>query len=315
MKTALLYLATVLIWGTTWFAIEFQIGEVPALVSLFFRFALAALLMWGFCWVRGINLRLSRINHCFVFLLALFNFSFNYLVLYWAQLYLTSAMASIAFSTLLLMNIINTRLFFGKPIALRVIVGSIAGVGGIIALFWHDIRSLDFSSEAIIGLSLALGGTLLASLGNMISVRNSANQVTVIQGNAWGMLYGTIVLLLAAVVTDTPWVISTQFSYWGSLVYLSLFGTVIAFACYFLLFNEIGSEKASYVIVLFPFVAVIFSTLYENFQWYTSTLIGFSLVILGNFIVLTPFERLIKWRQSMLDKLEQSNDGLDKSTR
>ncbi|WMS85861.1 DMT family transporter [Pleionea litopenaei] len=295
MKNVLLYATTVIIWGTTWFAIEFQIGVVPAEFSLFLRFALAAAVMWGFCWWRGIALKLSKANHLFVALLALFNFSFNYLVLYWAQQYLTSAMASIAFSTLLLMNIINTRIFFGKPIAQRVIVGAMLGVGGIVALFWHDIQALDLSSEAIIGLSLALCGTLLASLGNMISVRNSAKGVSVIQGNAWGMLYGTLVLAVYMLVAGTPIIWSNATSYWLSLFYLSVFGTVIAFACYFILFNEIGSEKASYVIVLFPFVAVIFSTLYEGFQWYPSTLLGFGLVILGNVIVLTPVERIKQW--------------------
>ena len=49
-------------------------------------------------------------------------------------------------------------------------------------------------------------------------------------------------------------------SYWLSLLYLSTFGTVIAFACYFVLLKNIGPEKASYVIVLFPLVAVVLST-------------------------------------------------------
>jgi len=167
--------------------------------------------------------------------------------------------------------------------------------GVLIVVFWHDIQALDLSSEAIIGLSLALCGTLLASLGNMISVRNSAKGVSVIQGNAWGMLYGTLVLAVYMLVAGTPIIWSNATSYWLSLFYLSVFGTVIAFACYFILFNEIGSEKASYVIVLFPFVAVIFSTLYEGFQWYPSTLLGFGLVILGNVIVLTPVERIKQW--------------------
>ena len=112
MRSALLYTLTVLIWGSTWLAIEFQLGDVAPEVSLVYRFALAAILMWGYCLFCSLSMRFPLADHAFFIVLALFNFGLNYLILYKAQQYLTSAMASIAFSTLLLMNIINTRLFF-----------------------------------------------------------------------------------------------------------------------------------------------------------------------------------------------------------
>ena len=294
MKNSLLYISTVVIWGTTWFAIEFQLGEVAVEVSLVYRFALAAACMWLFCVWRKIPMTLSIKNHGFILMLAMFNFSFNYVVLYWSQQYLTSAMASIAFSTLLIMNIINTFIFFGQPIAKRVIIGALCGIAGIAALFWFDLKDFDFKSSAMIGLLLALGGTLLASFGNMISVRNGRQGVTVIQGNAWGMLYGTIILICFALLNDSEFTISSDLGYWISLIYLAVFGTVIAFACYFILFNNIGAEKASYVIVLFPFVAVIISTMYEGFIWHTSTVLGFILVVIGNALVLTPTKLMKK---------------------
>ncbi|NVJ60715.1 MAG: EamA family transporter [Gammaproteobacteria bacterium] len=288
MKNTLLYISTVLIWGTTWFAIEFQLGEVAVEVSLLYRFTIAAACMWAFCLWRKVPMKLSLKNHSFILMLAFFNFSFNYMVLYWSQEYLTSAMASIAFSTLLIMNIINTFIFFGKPIAGRVIAGAMCGIAGIMALFWFDLKDFDFQSASMVGLLLALGGTLLASFGNMISVRNGKNGVSVLQGNAWGMLYGSITLGIFALINGSEFTFSSAPSYWISLIYLAVFGTVIAFACYFILFNNIGAEKASYVIVLFPFIAVAISTVYESFIWHTSTVVGFVLVVVGNALVLTP---------------------------
>ena len=120
MKNSFLYIITVLIWGSTWFAIEFQLGDVAVEVSLFYRFGLAALIMWGYCLTKKIPLTFSLKNHGYIILLGVGNFSANYAILYYAQNYLTSAMTSIAFSTLLLMNIVNTRIFFGKPIAFRI---------------------------------------------------------------------------------------------------------------------------------------------------------------------------------------------------
>jgi drug/metabolite transporter (DMT)-like permease len=244
---------------------------------------------------KGMNMRFSMTDHAFFMVLALCNFGLNYLILYWAQNYLTSAMSSIAFSTLLLMNIVNTRLFFGRRIANRIYIGALLGVVGLVALFWPDIKDLDFSSDAMLGLGLALGGTFLASLGNMASVRNSSNHVGVMQGNAWGMLYGTLALVGVVLLSDAQFTFSTEPSYVISLLYLSLFGTVIAFACYFLLLRDIGPEKASYSIVLFPIVAVILSTIFEGFLWHANTVFGFVMVLAGNAIVLTPVAKIRNW--------------------
>ena len=297
MRSAVLYLMTVLIWGSTWLAIEFQIGVVAAEVSLVYRFAIAAILMWVFCLWHGLDMRLSRAHHIFVVVLAACNFGFNYLFLYWAQAYLSSAMTSIAFSTLLIFNIVNTRLFFGKPIAPRIYIGAMFGIVGIGALFWADLREFDLSTGAFLGLGLALIGTFLASLGNMISVRNSNKKIGVMQGNAWGMLIGSVLLFFYSLVAGTPFTIDWSVGYITSLMYLSLFGTMIAFACYFALLKEIGPEKASYAIVLFPVVAVVLSTFFEGFVWQPNTVIGFVLVLMGNAIVLTPMQKIVTWLQ------------------
>lgn len=295
MRSTLLYVITVLIWGSTWLAIEFQIGVVAPEVSLVYRFAIAALLMWGFCLWRGLDMRINSANHVFLVILAACNFGFNYLILYWAQEFLTSAMTSIAFSTLLMFNIINTRLFFGKPIASRIYIGAIIGIVGIGALFWFDLRAFDLSGDSVSGLGLALAGTFVASIGNMVSVRNSNKGIGVMQGNAWGMMFGSILLIAYTLISGASFTVDWSLGYISSLLYLSVFGTVIAFACYFALLKDIGPEKASYSIVLFPVVAVVLSTLFEGFEWHTNTVIGFVLVLIGNAIVLTPMKRIRLW--------------------
>lgn len=292
MRSTVLYVLTVLIWGSTWLAIEYQLGVVAPEVSLVYRFSIAALLMWAYCLTKKLPMQFSIKNHLFFMLLASCNFGFNYLILYWAQGYLTSAMTSIAFSTLLIMNIINTRIFFGKPIAPRIFFGAILGLAGIVGLFWQDVKTLDFASEAIIGLGLSLGGTLMASLGNMTSVRNSINNIGIMQGNAWGMLYGGLFLFFFASINGSDFNLDYRLPYIASLLYLSVFGTVIAFACYFILLKDIGPEKASYSVVLFPVVAVTLSMIFEGFVWHSNTVIGFVLVLMGNVIVLTPIEKI-----------------------
>jgi drug/metabolite transporter (DMT)-like permease len=292
MRSIILYVVTVLIWGSTWLAIEFQLGVVAPEVSLVYRFTIAAVVMWAYCWWHQFDMKFAFRDHFFFVALASCNFGFNYLILYWAQAYLSSAMTSIAFSTLLIMNIINTRLWFGRPISGRIYIGATFGLIGIIALFWLDIKSLDWSSDAMLGLGLALGGTVVASFGNMSSLRNSLRQIGVMQGNAWGMFYGSVLLMMVVFFTGAEFNFDYALPYVVSLLYLSAFGTVIAFACYFVLLKDIGPEKASYSTVMFPVVAVALSMAFEDFVWQENTVLGFVLVLFGNIIVLTPAKKM-----------------------
>ena len=291
MKNAILYLSTVLIWGSTWLAIEFQLGHATVYASVFYRFAIAAALMWLACIIFRVPTLLTIKDHAFVGLMALFNFSLNYVLIYQSQEYLTSAMTCIVFSTMLLMNIINTRLFFGDHIDPKVYIGALFGLIGLVVLFWNELSwggGEDSRVHSWLGLGFGLAAALTASLGNMVSVRNSRAGVSVFAANAWGMLYGTLALGLIIVVNGTGFSFSTEPSYVGSLLYLAILGTVVAFATYYVLLNNMGPEKASYAIVLFPIVAVALSSVFEDFVCTSNTFAGFILVLAGNAIILAP---------------------------
>ncbi|MCH2189503.1 MAG: DMT family transporter [Gammaproteobacteria bacterium] len=295
MKNVILYLSTVLIWGSTWLAIEFQLGHATVYVSVFYRFAIAATLMWLACLALRVPMRLTIKDQAFVGLMALFNFSLNYVLIYQSQEYLTSAMTCIVFSTMLLMNIINTRLFFGDHIDSKVYTGAFFGLIGLVVLFWDDLSwgaEAGLQTNSWLGLGFGLAAALIASLGNMVSVRNSRAGVSVFAANAWGMLYGTLALGLIILVNGTGFAFSFEPSYVGSLIYLATLGTVVAFATYYMLLNNIGPEKASYTIVLFPVVAVALSTIFEDFSWTSYTFVGFILVLVGNAIILAPKRKI-----------------------
>jgi drug/metabolite transporter (DMT)-like permease len=294
MKNTLLYIVTVLVWGSTWLAIEFQLGEVDVAASVAYRFMIAAIIMWAYCIWAKVPMSFSKRNHFFILVLAIFNFSINYAVIYTSQQHLTSAMTSIAFSTMLLMNIINTRIFFGTKISSKTWAGALLGIFGIVALFWDDLSVANQGSNSLLGLTLVITAALIASFGNMMSVRNSNANMNVFAVNAWGMLYGAIILSVLVLLSDAQFGFSSKPSYIISLFYLAAFGTVIAFASYYVLLNNMGPEKASYVIVLFPVVAVALSSMFEGFTWTQNTFIGFALVLLGNIIILTPTKPLAR---------------------
>ena len=285
--SASLYLASVLIWGSTWFAIKFQLGVVAAEVSLVYRFALAAAILLVFCLLTRRSLRYTLEQHAFIALQGLFLFSSNYLVFYWATELLTSGIVALMFSTVILMNIVNGALFIGTRVSPRVIVGAGFGIAGIAAIFWSELGLVENDAATWRGLWMCLVATWFASVGNIISARNQRRGIAVVQSNAWGMAYGASIMLVYALVGGVPFAYDPAPAYTVSLLYLSVFGSILAFGAYLTLIGRIGADRAAYAAVLFPVIALGLSTLFEDYQWTGRAVFGFALVLLGNYIVLT----------------------------
>ena len=138
----------------------------------------------------------------------------------------------------------------------------------------------------MLGLLFSLGATFIASLGNIVATRNGQHELPIIQTNAWGMAYGTAILLALALVLNKPFSVEWTLPYIGSMIYLAFFGTVIAFGCYLLLLKRIGPERAAYSSLLFPVVALGLSTLFEGYVWTLPALVGFAMILFGNYLVL-----------------------------
>ncbi len=286
MNNTLLYVVTVLIWGTTFFAIEFQLGTVAPEVSIVYRYAGASMLLFAWSRYRGLNLRFRLQEHARFVLLGVLLFGVNYVLAYRAQIYITSALTAIAFSTMVWMNIINTRIFFGVRAGRRVLFGALLGVTGIITLFAPQVGEFALTDTVFYGSLLAVGGALLASFGNMVSQSAQKKALPVIQSNAWGMFYGTIMSAAIAVNSGYSFSFDWSAAYITSLAYLTLFGSIFAFGAYLTLLGRIGAHKAGYAMVMFPVVALVVSVAFEGLKVDATLIIGTLLVLAGNLFVL-----------------------------
>ncbi|MDJ0699207.1 MAG: EamA family transporter [Woeseiaceae bacterium] len=286
MNNSTLYVLTVLIWGSTFFAIEFQLGEVAPEVSVVYRYSAAACLL--FCWsrFRGLPLRFAARHHASFMLLGLLLFGLNYILTYYSQIYITSALAAIAFSSMLWMNIINSRVFFGVKAGRGVLFGALLGAIGMYLLFAPQISELSFDDSVFFGSCLAILGALTASFGNMVSQSIQKTDIPVVQSNAWGMFYGALFMGAVAFVNGREFTFEWSAAYIGSLAYLTVFGSIVAFGAYLTLLGRIGAHKAGYAMVMFPVVALLLSTLFEGLQITMTTVAGTLLVLAGNVFVL-----------------------------
>jgi drug/metabolite transporter (DMT)-like permease len=287
MQNVAYYLITMLIWGSTWLAIKFQLGVVSPELSIAYRFVLAAIFLFVFSIARRLPLRFNWRQHFYIALQGLLLFSFNYFMVYLAEEHLVSGLVAILFSTIIIANVIFGTVFLKAPVRTRVVVGAFVGILGLILIFAPELNSFNLSSEGILGVILVIASVISASLGNIISARNQRSGLPVIQTNAFGMAYGAALMFALAIFNGAQLTFDPSTSYILSLLYLALFGSVIAFGTYLTLLGRIGPDRAAYVTVLFPVIALALSTLFEGITWSGAQLGGVALVLIGNVIVLT----------------------------
>lgn len=286
MNNGLLYVLTVLIWGSTWLGIKYQLGAVDPMVSVGHRFALSALLILLLLLLRGQSLRVTLRDHPYILLQGLCLFSGNYYLVYLSEYTLTSGLVAVVFSSLMLMNVINGALFMGLPVHRQVVTGGALGLVGIVGVFWPELRGVDMEGATFRALLFALGGTAMASFGNILALRNQRRHIPVLVCNGWGMAYGALAMYLVATWRGMPITVETTAPYLLSLFYLALFGSVIAFWAYITLIGRIGADRAGYSNLLYPLVALLISTLVESYQWSLFAVLGMGLVLAGNWLVM-----------------------------
>ncbi len=281
-----LFIIPALIWGSTWFIIKFQLGNVDPLVSVVYRYWLAGIVMLIFCLIRRLNLKFTLHDHLFMAVQGFFLFGTNYWLVYEAEQHVTSGTVAVAFSVLIFMNAFFGLIFLKRPINRKVLVGALAGLSGTIFIFSNELIALEFSNKVLMGSALAILSVVLASFGNIASTRNSGNGIPVIQANSFGMLYGGILMNLIAWGLGRPFTFDYSATYIYSLVYLTIFGSIIAFAAYLTLISRIGPDKAAYTLVVIPIIAIAISMIFENYQLTIFSGLGIVLILVGNILAL-----------------------------
>jgi drug/metabolite transporter (DMT)-like permease len=291
VPTSLIYAIVVLIWGTTWFVIKFQLGVVAPEISLVYRFGLAAVCVFAYARMTGSRVTLSWREHRFVALQGATLFCLNYWMTYLSTQYLTSGLVAVIFTSIIFFNIVNGRVILGTPVERRVVVAAGAGVLGVALLFLPELQAALHEPRIAHGAVLALAATYVASLGNMAASRNTQAGLPVVTVNAYGMAYGALGLAVIAALRGTPVAFDPRWPYVLSLLYLSLAGTSLAFGLYLALIKRVGASRAAYSSVLFPVVALVVSTLFESYRWTLPAVIGLAVLVAGNALALGGAKR------------------------
>lgn len=294
----LLYALTVLIWGTTWIAIKWQLGVVPAPVSIAWRFGIAALLMFALLRLMRRPVWPPRDAWRYLAAQGLALFCLNFLCFYYAENIVPSGLVAVVFSTAPLLNSVNGRLFMSRPLQPTAVGGAVLGLIGIVCLFVQQMAGHIGDHTAWLGLAVAFLGTQCFSVGNLLSSRMQSMGLHPLVTNGWAMLIGTAVLLAGSALAGLPFTIELDARYLGALGWLAVAGSVVGFTAYLMLVGRIGPERAAYCTVLFPIVALAISTVFEGYRWTWLTVLGLLLVVSGNLVAFDLTRRVFVRRVS-----------------
>ncbi|MDB3894246.1 EamA family transporter [Candidatus Pelagibacter sp.] len=286
MNNFFLFIITLFCWSPTWYVIKFQLGYVDPLVSVFYRFLIAAVFIFIYLIIKKEKLKFSFNYHIWFLLFGVCLYSLNYVFFYLSNTYLISAFPAIMFSTVVIMNILGEGFYFKKKPSFKTLLGATIGMVGIIIIFNDEIFNFNLENGTHVGLFLALLGTFCASTGNMVHQRNLNNNFPLIPTIAYAMLYGSLVTLLITQIKGTELLFEYTFSYIVALAYLSIVGSIFAFIFYLKLLEKVGAGRAGYVGVVMPVLALLISTIFEDLKWQQDLIIGLPVLIIGAVLVI-----------------------------
>ena len=286
MRNLVLFISTLICWSPTWYLIKFQFGVVDPLISIFYRFFIASIIVFIFLILSKKKTSFNLHQHLSFLLLGVTLFSLNYIFFYLANTYLISGIVTIAFSTILIMNILGERIYFKIKSSKKTLFAAGFGIVGILIIFEKELLNFKLEDKTHIGIILSFIATFWASTGNLIHQKNSKDKIPFIQSIAYGMLYGSIFTLIVAKFRGAEFVFDDSFSYISSLLYLSIIGSIVAFYLYLKLLGRIGSARAGYIGVIMPIIALIISTIFEGLQWTNNLIFGLPVLIFGCVLIL-----------------------------
>lgn len=285
------FLLTGTIWGSTWFVITGQIDGVPAAWAVFYRFLIATPALFVVAMLMGNRLRLNRPEHMLALLVGIAQFSGNFLFVYNAEKHITSGIVAVMFALLMVPNAIFARVFIGEKVQGGFVGGSLVAIAGVAMLLVHEWNAAPLGGNVGLGIVLAIGGMLAASIANVVQANPTGRAVPMVSLLAWAMLYGTAFDLIYAFVTAGPPTMPPAWQFWAGTAYLAIIGSVVTFPLHYNLVREIGAGRTAYNAIVTVCVAMLLSTVFEGFQWTALAAGGMALALLGMALALRSKQR------------------------
>src|SRR3982751_67733 len=191
-----LFAICVLVWGTTWHAITYQLSSFPAELGVALRFALAGAAALALSRWRGDRFAFSLAHHGALALQGAFLYGFSYVCVYHAERFVPSGLVAVGYSAAPLLAGVGARVLFDAPMRRRFVAGGLLRLAGVAFMFWPEIARPASGGQARLGAILTVAAVLLSAVGSLAASRNRARGVPLLAAIGFGMLYGAAAALV-----------------------------------------------------------------------------------------------------------------------
>lgn len=287
LKTILAFGAIYIIWGSTYLAIRFALESFPPLMMMGIRSLTAGSILYFLHRLRSKE-KVKSVNILPLLTIGALFFLIGHGLIAWAQQYVPSGMTAVLVSGEPLL-IVGIEWFFLKDTRVKLwgIIGLLLGFAGIVFLI-TSTSDFSTSNNNFLASALIVVGALSWGGGAVYSrVANLPKSPMLSSGME--LIFGGILVMLASFIMGEP----SQFhlsqvtlkSFLG-LLYLIIFGSVIAFSAYIWLLGNTSATRISTHTYVNPIIAVFLGWLFANEKITLSLLIAAVIIIISVYLVL-----------------------------
>ncbi len=267
------------VWGSTWLAIKIGLETIPPFFSVNIRLLVAELILGGIMLWRRERIPWTP-NAWRVYLsMGMLTFALPYALVYWGQQFIPSAMGSIIWATFPMCVAVVAQIW--KPsgrLDRYTVLGIVLGFLGVLIIFGGDLQLSD--PMAIWGMAAILASVVVQAI-SLLQVKEWGEGVSPAAMNFVGMLLGLVALFVLGLAVEGLPAVTWTAPAVLSVLYLALFGSVLAFLAYFWLLKRIDPVYLSLTSFINPIVGVALGALVRDEVLGASFLAGALLVLAG----------------------------------
>ncbi len=273
------FLIVCYVWGSTWLAIKVGLSTVPPFLSAGLRFTVASAILFGLVRVRRVRIPLTTDAKKLYAILAILSYAIPYALVYWGEQYVSSGLCSIIFAAYpFCVAIFSQFLLADERLNAFKVAGILCGFAGLVIIFAADIHLSDRS--ALLGMSAVLLSTIVQGLA-LVLIKKYGQPVSPFAMNFVGMLFGAAGLLAMSLIIESYRAITWNTAAVGSILYLAVVGSVLAFVTYHWLLKRIEAIYLSLVSFINPIVAVLLGAMVMNETLGSRVFVGAGFVLAG----------------------------------
>lgn len=278
MVIVLVYIMLCIIWGSTWTAIKIGLADAPPMWSAALRFVVAASLMHVLVLINRQKYPAGWREKWRLAWPGIFTYLGSYTFTYVGGQYIGSGMASILFAIFpFIVMVFMLFMVKSEKITWRAVVGVALGFVGVVFIFAEPIK---YGSEVLFGMLIFLLSPLCAAFGN-VAIKAYLNKAPIFPMVSLQMGLGAILLVSNAFLFEdfSRFEFTTQSV--GAMIYLAIFGSIIAFTSYYWLLKRLPLITMAMVALITPITAIILGYWLLDEVLQVQDYIGGALVLAG----------------------------------